>query len=768
MEKKNNNKSELSQLAQDLKDKGLKIESLIKLSNEVFLKEKRKSLSFDELLYAINKKPELVFRDIFQVIYDMVHYYIPKGVDEYPTTGNTIGYMHYDSSDLFENNCDDPFFADRLFVNRFMKLINGFKSNIQKNRIYLFEGPPGSGKSTFLNNLLQKLEEYTKTDEGVVYKTEWRLDIEKLSGIKKFETTITKIPELKKQYFEQVKFGLKSTNKLVFSCPNHDHPILQIPIEYRKELLDEIIEDKKLKKKIFNDKQYEWIFKEKPCSICKTVHSALVNGLDDPLDVYKMLYAKPMRFNRQLGDGISVFNPGDNIFRNNLGNDILQDKINRLFEKTSIRYKFSHLAKTNNGVYALMDIKENNIERLRNLHGIISDGVHKVDLIEERIKSFFVGLINPTDTEHYENIPSFKDRVTTIKIPYILDYNTEVKIYTNKFGKDVQKQFLPRILENFTKIIVSTRMDTANTEIKKWITSTSKYTKYVDKNLLLLKMDIYSGTIPSWLSDEDTKKLNFDTRKEIINSAVLEGDKGFSGRKSLIIFNEFLNKHYSKEKYITMEIVEKFFLSKDEYITKIPEGFLKSIVDSYDYNIMQEIKEAIYFFNKEKISDDIKDYLFAINYNLGTTKKCIYTNNEIEITEDYLKGFEIIFLGVSSTKDKRDEFRKEAQTLYISQTLAQEIKLKNKPIEETKQFKDLYKKYKKKIKEGVLEPYYENKNFRRAILDFNTEHFKTYDRRLKDNIDLLITNLKKKFKYTISGAKQICVYAIDKDLFKKY
>ena len=767
MEKKNN-KSELSQLAQDLQNKGLKIESLIKLSNEVFKKEKRKSLSFDELLYTINRKPELAFRDIFQVIYDMVHHYVPKGIDEYPTTGHSIGYMHYDSSKLFETDCDDPFFADRLFVNRFMKLIKGFKSNIQKNRIYLFEGPPGSGKSTFLNNFLQKLEEYTKTDNGVVYKTEWRLDIEKLSGIKKFETTINKIPELKEQYFEQVKFGLKSTDNLVFSCPNHDHPILQIPIEYRKELLEEIIEDKKLKKKIFNDKQYEWVFKEKPCSICKTVHSALVDSLEDPLDVYKMLYAKPMLFNRQLGDGISVFNPGDAIFRNNLGNPILQDKINRLFEKTSINYKFSHLAKTNNGVYALMDIKENNIERLKNLHGIISDGVHKVDLIEERIKSFFVGLINPSDTKHYKNIPSFKDRVTTIKIPYILDYNTEVKIYTNKFGKDIQKQFLPHTLENFAKIIVSSRMDTINAEVKKWITSTVKYNKYVDKNLLLLKMDIYAGNIPSWLSDDDIKKLDFNTRKGIINSAVNEGDKGFSGRKSLTIFNDFLNKHYSKDEFITMQIVEQFFLSKDEYIKKLPEGFLKSIVDSYDYNLMQEIKEAIYYFNKEKISNDIKDYLFAINFNLGTTKKSIYTDNEIEITEDDLKGFEVIFLGAAATKDKRDEFRKEAQSQYISQTLAQEIKLQNKDISETKQFKELYEKYKKKIKEGVLEPYHENKNFRRAILDFNTEQFKTYDRRLKDNITLLITNLKKKFKYNINGAKQICIYAIDKNLFKKY
>ncbi len=762
-----NKNTDLSELTQKLVNKGLKIESLIKLSNEVFKKEKRHSLSFNELLYEINKNPEYIFRDIFQIIYDLVHHFIPKGIDEYPNTGNSIGYIHYDSSNLLENDCEYPFFADRLFVNRFMKLIDGFKSNIQKNRIYLFEGPPGSGKSTFLNNFLKKLEDYTITEQGTVYKTEWRLDFDKLNTNKKFEQTISNIPELNSQYYDQVKLNQKKS-QLIFSCPNHDHPILQIPIEYRKEFLEEIIEDPKLKKEIFTNKQYEWVFKEKACSICKTIHSALVDGLEDPLDVYRMLYAKPMLFNRQLGDGISVFNPGDNIVSKNIENPTLQGKINHLFDKTSVTYKFSHLAKTNNGVYALMDIKEFNAERLKNLHGIISDGVHKVDLIEERIKSFFVGLINPSDTIHYESIPSFKDRVTTIKIPYILDYNTEVEIYLNKFGENIKRIFLPQVLENFAKIIISSRMNSENSETKKWITSPAKYSKYVDTNLLLLKMDIYAGTIPSWLIDDDVKKLDFTTRKEIINSAVLEGDKGFSGRKSLTIFNDFLNKHQFNDQKITMQMVDQFFLSKDEYINKIPEGFLKSIVDLYDYNIMQEIKEAIYFFNKEKIATDIKDYLYAINFNLGTVKKSIYTDNEIEITEDYLKGFETVFLGVASTKDKRNEFREENQTIYISQTLSQEIKLKNKNIEETTQFIDLFTKYKNKVKEGALEPYYENKNFRRAILDFNTEQFKTYDRRLNDNISMLISNLKKKFKYSTNGAKQICIYAIDKELFKKY
>ncbi|MBT7737059.1 hypothetical protein HN709_05220 [Candidatus Peregrinibacteria bacterium] len=42
-----------------------------------------------------------------------------------------------------------------------------------------------------------------------------------------------------------------------------------------------------------------------------------------------------------------------------------------------------------------MDLKENNVKRLHAYHGIISDGVHKIDLAEERITTLFLGLVNP-------------------------------------------------------------------------------------------------------------------------------------------------------------------------------------------------------------------------------------------------------------------------------------------------------------------------------------------------------------------------------------
>ena len=447
----------------------------------------------------------------------------------------------------------------------------------------------------------------------------------------------------------------------------------------------------------------------------------------------------------------------------------MQNKIDELIKSSEIHYVYSHLANTNNGVYALMDIKEHNIERLTDLHGIISDGVHKVELVEERIKSLFVGLVNPEDKKHYQDVKSFQDRIITVNIPYILDYNTEVSIYKNKFGEEIEERFMPGVLQNFAKIIISTRLEKESEPMQRWIVDPEKYSKYLDKNMLLLKMEIYIGRIPTWLSEEDLKRFTRPIRKEILNDSETEGRKGFSGRQSLLIFNLFLSKYTKRDKAITMDMVKCFFEMDNEILDKeIPEGFITSLEDMYDYNVLQDVKEAVYFYNESQISRDILNYLNSVNFDIGSTERCEYTGDTIEITEDFFKNFEAMFLGATSNNSERLVFRKNIQNEYITKTLSQEIRVEKKDITETQQFKSLFEKYTRNLKENALAPYTDNDNFRSAIKDFGTPLFQKYDNRLKQDVTQMISNLKKKFSYTSEGAKQVSLYVLDKKLASKY
>ena len=612
--KKDSSKKKKTQIENydEIKDRGKRLEALFNLGNNIMETERRIPLSFNDFLHLASSEPEHVFRDIFQLFYDMVYYYIPNGSDEYEINENTIGFFNYDFTNLFINDCDDPFFADRIFANRFIEFVNRFKKGVQNNHIYLFEGPPGSGKSTFLNNLLYKLEEFTKKPEGAAYKTLWKLDLHKLNG-----TPFSPSNTNEDQNVNTANADNNLNRYLEITCPNNDHPILQIPKKYRKQFLDELITDKDFKDKLFNSKEYAWIFKENPCCICSSIYNVLMQKLDDPIKVYNMIHVKRSDFSRQFGKGITVFNPGDHHIAKSITDFSLQNKINDLFKNDEVKYIYSHLSNTNNGVFSLMDIKEYNIERLMDLHGIISDGVHKVELIDERIKSIFLGLINPEDKIHYANVKSFHDRIISVKIPYILDYNTEVAIYRNKFGNDIDKAFLPRMLSNFAKIIISSRLNIESTAVKKWIDNPDKYKKFSDKYFLLLRMDIYTGKISKWLSDEDIRKFDFNTRKGVIDESENEGLKGISGRQSLNLFNDFISKYYKSGKPITMDMLKHFFTEDADIIgNEIPDGFIQSIEDMYNWNILQEIKESIYYYNEDQISKDIQNYLYSINFEI--------------------------------------------------------------------------------------------------------------------------------------------------------
>ena len=87
---------------------------------------------------------------------------------------------------------------------------------------------------------------------------------------------------------------------------------------------------------------------------------------------------------------------------------------------------------------------------------------------------------------------------------------------------------------------------------------------------------------------------------------------------------------------------------------------------------------------------------------------------------------------------------------------------------ETKIFVDMRDRYVYNLKEKVLDPFLENENFRRAIKDYDAEDFKTYDKRIRDDVTYLINNLCEKYRYSELGAKEVCIYVIDSDLAKKF
>jgi predicted Ser/Thr protein kinase len=717
---------------------------LTNLYNNVDNIETRQTLHFSAFVKLFQKDPHKVARSVFQLFYDMIKYYVGEGTDEYPNDPESIGFMNYDFTKLLVDGIDEPFFVDRLFANKLVNLAESMIKGAQQNRIYIFKGPPGCGKSVFLNSLLKRFQEYANSEEGTCYELVWRLK----------DTNTGRIEEI--------------------PCPCHGHPLIAIPKNIRHKFIEDLVG-----KDVLSGKEYEWLFKKEMCAVCASIYNAL-SKTNDAETIFKMIYAKPRQFDRKLGEGISVYNPADKLIikQDFMVDPAIQKKLDSIFGEGAVKYIYSRNAPTNNGIYALMDIKDNNITRFNELHNIVSEGVRKVDTFEEKISSLFIAVTNAEDTKNITNIKSYEDRILYIHTPYVLNVETEINIYRHIFGKDIEKKFLPHILENFAKIVISTRLKNVAKYIEdNWLEEPYEYTKkYCDIHWHLLKMDIYSGKIPTWLSETDRKNFTASVRRELINKSEDEGDLGFSGRTSISLFNEFYTTYSKSDSLINMQTLFNYFKKVKNSPKEIVTGFLESLMQFYHYTVLQEMKEAIYDYNKEQIDTDIKNYLFALNWDIGDTKICDFTCDKIEITTEFLYKVEKFICDIPQTIKMIEgkvagtyfeeklikEFRENLLTEYTSVTLGQEMLIEKKDITETKLYKTLFERYTYELKEKVLETLQNNFNFRAAIKDYGSDNFnEVYDEKIRRGVKLLINNLQDKFCYTEQGAIEVCIYMLD-------
>ena len=102
-------------------------------------REQRSPLPFEAFVELLVEKPSFLLRNIFQVFHDMVKGHLGEGIDEYPDDHDSIGFYEYDCASLFTEGVDHPFFADRIFANRLMDLVNALKRSAQQNKIYIFD-----------------------------------------------------------------------------------------------------------------------------------------------------------------------------------------------------------------------------------------------------------------------------------------------------------------------------------------------------------------------------------------------------------------------------------------------------------------------------------------------------------------------------------------------------------------------------------------------------------------------------------------------------
>jgi hypothetical protein len=125
--------------------------------------------SFEEYLDIVAEHPE-VTRTAYQRLYDMI---LSHGTEEvFETKEKVIRYKFF--TEYAAKHGDGIYGIDRPL----MQLVNAFKSAAKgygtERRVLLLHGPVGSSKSTIARLLKRGLEDYARTDAGMLFSFAWK------------------------------------------------------------------------------------------------------------------------------------------------------------------------------------------------------------------------------------------------------------------------------------------------------------------------------------------------------------------------------------------------------------------------------------------------------------------------------------------------------------------------------------------------------------------------------------------------------------------
>jgi serine protein kinase len=443
------------------------------LRQQLNLQEYRKKHwegTFEEYLDIVREHPE-VTRSAYQRLYDMI---MSHGTEEaYENKEKTTRFKFF--TDFAAQQGDSIYGLDRTLVN----LVNTFKSAAKEygteRRVLLLHGPVGSSKSTIARLLKKGIEQYSRTDAGMLFSFMW-----------------------------------KGENGQWVKCPMHEDPLHLTPAELRPGLLERLNAGREVN-------EIHVTIRGEMCPFCRQMynerlarHNGDWSGMLEEIKVYRLILSEQDRI------GIGTFQPKDekNQDSTELTGDINYRKIAEYGTDSDPRaFNFDgELNIANRGIVEFIEVLKLDVAFLYDLLGASQE--HKIKpkkFAQTDIDEVILGHTNEPEYRKLQNnefMEALRDRTVKIDVPYVTRLREEIKIYEKDFNPDRVrgKHIAPHTIEIAAMWAVLTRL-----------------VQPKHANLTLLqKLKLYNGkTLPGFTEDNVI---------ELKREASAEGMHGISPR----------------------------------------------------------------------------------------------------------------------------------------------------------------------------------------------------------------------------------------------
>jgi serine protein kinase len=563
--------------------------------------------------------PDLL-RNAHQRIADMFDFY-GKDYDE------SLGVVKYTlaTEDPLHNGKYE-FYGDEVhkgiheFVN---KIKGGSKFLGPEKRIKLLLGPVGSGKSEFDSLVRKYFEDYTRRDAGKMYTFKWINLCDVIDDQDPGDDTVI--------------------------SPMNQDPIVLIPEEQRKNILDKARDNHSKDYKVRNEQSLDPESKFYWDNIMEYYDDDMSEVFENHIRVIRLVADQNSR------DCIETFEPKDkkNQDETELTGSIDYSRIAIYGESDPRSFDYSGaLCNANRGIFSGEELLKLQKEFLYDfLHATQEQTIKPKNSPRIDIDQVIVGRTNMPeyiDKKNDEKMEAFNDRTKKIDFPYTLEYDEESKIYkkllNNANTGDISIENHTLSMSGLFAVLTRLKDPDIGEDSENSISIVDKAKRY-------------NGSLRDEIDLEELKD-------EANQSEFREGMAGISPR---FIGDEIaecvIDTMHSDVSHVSPITVLKYFESNLESHGSVDGDrldkyyeYLDLVRKEYDMRVEDDVRKALTY-NKDEIIDLGEKYIdHVMAYMNDDTLEDQLTGRQVEPDESYLRSVE---RHLDISEDRKDSFRQQ-------------------------------------------------------------------------------------------------------------
>ena len=516
--------------------------------------------TFEEYLDIVRDHPD-VTRTAYQRLYDMI---LSHGVEErYENKEKVVRYKFFTEFGL---KLDDAVYGlDRILV----QLVNAFMSAAHEygteRRVLLLHGPVGSSKSTIARLLKRGLEEYSRTDDGMLFTYSWK--------------------------------GPEGT---WLKDPMHGDPLQLIPPTMRESVIARLTETctKKLRYPFQIKGELSpysrFMFNER----LKKYNGDITQMLANEVKIYRLTLSEQDRI------GIGTFQPKDekNQDSTELTGDINYRKIAEFGSESDPRaFNFDgELNIANRGLVEFIEVLKLDVAFLYDLLGASQE--HKIKpkkFAQCDIDEVILAHTNEPEYRRLQNnefMEALRDRTVKIDVPYVTRLTDEIKIYEKSFnqGKVRGKHIAPHTIEVAAMWAVLTRLDPPKSPTLTLLQKMKLYNGktlpgFTEDNIIELKREAPNegmhGISPRYIQDKISNALVAHPEEDNINPFMVMHELETGLRHHSLITNQDQLQHFKELLQVVRQEYEDIVKNEVQRAIAADEDALQRLCANYIDNV---------------------------------------------------------------------------------------------------------------------------------------------------------------------------------------